>query len=101
MAQQDEMMTRDLGTLGEDGPQAVQFETPSARDAGQQTAERQRPSYSPVAQPGMNEDIWYHTVDSRREAQQQGRRRTRGMIGRFHEPQKVVIDERGRRGRRG
>ena len=50
-------MTRDLGTLTEDGPGLTAFETPSAR-----AAYTDRPSFSPVAQPGMAPEIWWHTV---------------------------------------
>lgn len=50
-------MTRDLSTLTEEGPQLTAFETPSAR-----AAYTDRPSFSPVAQPGMAPEIWWHTV---------------------------------------
>ena len=79
MADQDETTTRDLDTLGEDGPDLTRFETPSARGV-----QEQRPSYSPVAQPGMNEEIWFHTVETDRKARRESRRPTRGMISRLH-----------------
>ena len=50
-------MTRDLSTLTEDGPGLTAFETPSAR-----AAYTERPAFSPVAQPGMSPEIWWHTV---------------------------------------
>lgn len=49
--------TRDLGTLIEEGPNLTALETPSAR-----AAYTERPSFSPVAQPGLSPEIWYHTV---------------------------------------
>ena len=57
-------MTRDLNTLDEDGPDVTSFESPSARDTGTESALRPRPSYSPVAQPGIDGSVWYHTVSS-------------------------------------
>lgn len=96
MADSDEVTTRDLATLGQDGPQLTQFETASARGIGQQ-----RPAFSPVAQPGMNEEIWYHTVETDRAARTQARRPTRGMIGRLNRPQQETIVIDGGRRRRG
>lgn len=52
-----DMTTRDLSTLTENGPALTALETPSAR-----AAYTQRPSFSPVAQPGLAPEIWYHTV---------------------------------------
>ena len=86
----EDTFTRDTTTLPEDGPQATQFETASARDfeapgmvngGGQAEAVRQRPHYSPVAQPGMVEEIHWHTVKSEQRAPEEpqpARRRRRG-----------------------
>jgi hypothetical protein len=92
-----DMHSRDLGTLADDGPQLTQFETPGARATtapewdipaehertaqGQSEALGGRPQYSPVAQPGMVEEIHWHTVKSEEPAREQP---TRGMIGRLH-----------------
>jgi hypothetical protein len=89
----DDMHTRDLGTLGQDGPQLAQFETPGARDGdgdgdaspGMGGALRQRPQYSPVAQPGMVSEIHWHTVKSEQRAPEPPHQQSRGMIGRFHD----------------
>jgi hypothetical protein len=90
------MGTRDMTTLPTDGEQATQFEAPTARDseapamvnrgAGAATT-RQRPSFSPVAQPGQVEEIHWHTVKSEQRAPggEPPARPTRGMIGRFHQ----------------
>lgn len=107
----DGMHSRDLGTLGDDGPQLTQFETASARDAGpaehagaaggMAEAERTRPRFSPVAQPGMIEAIHWHTVESREGGHAAAgepprrRRRRRGRRGRTT----VVIPGGRRRGR--
>lgn len=50
-------LTRDLSTLSENSPGLTAYETPSAR-----AAYTDRPAFSPVAQPGMSPEIWYHTV---------------------------------------
>ena len=95
MADEDEVTTRDLDTLHENGPQLTQFETASARGV-----QDQRPAFSPVAQPGMNEEIWWHTVESDRQARTRARKPTRGMIGRFHRAapaqETIVVDGRHR-----
>lgn len=82
-----EIMTRDLSAGAEEGPGLTQFETPSARGGPNRTTgimERERPQYSPVAQPGMNENIWFHTVEQggmhepdrgRKRRRRKGRRR--------------------------
>lgn len=86
-----EIMTRDLGAGNEDGPGLTQFETPSARggsnrgDGVLERMERDKPKYSPVAQPGMDQNRWFHTVESRgprreephkgRHSKRRGRRR--------------------------
>jgi len=106
--------SRDMDTLTEDGPQATQFEAPTARQmeapglvnatgdtAGQAAAEAQRPQFSPVGQPGMIEEIHWHEVRSPPEQPDQAPAST-GMIGRFHpggQPRVIVIG--GRRKRRG
>ena len=97
MADQDETLTRDLGTVNQTSPGITQFETPSAH-GGMEEAEEQRPAFSPVAQPGMNEEIWWHTVESDRQARTQARKPTRGMIGRFHQPTRetIIVDGRHR-----
>lgn len=88
MTQPDEadMHSRDLGTGDEDGPQLAQFETPGARDTGDphqgmMEAERQRPRFSPITQPGT-EVIHWHTVRTREPEHHE--QPTRGMIGRLH-----------------
>jgi hypothetical protein len=105
--------SRDMDTLTQDGPQATQFEAPTARDfeapglvnatgEGQAAAEAQRPQYSPVGQPGMIEEIHWHEVRSPPEQPDQAPAST-GMIGRFHpggRPRVIVIGRR-RRGKRG
>lgn len=92
-----EIMTRDLGAGNEDGPQLTQFETPSARGGSNRgdgvidKMERDKPKYSPVAQPGMDQGRWFHTVESRTG---DGRHESpKGRKGRRHE-------RKGRRGRR-
>lgn len=52
-----DVTTRDLSTLTEEGPQLTAYETPSAR-----AAYTERPSFSPIAQPGLAPEIWWHTV---------------------------------------
>lgn len=87
-----EIMTRDLSAGNEDGPNLTQMETPSARggsnrgDGVLDKMERDRPKYSPVAQPGMDQNRWFHTVESRggerheekRKRKRRGHRRHRG-----------------------
>lgn len=108
-----EMHSRDLNTLDQDGPGLTQFETPRARQfpggevppgGGQAEAERTRPRYSPVAQPGMVSEIHWHTVKSEQHVAngqpdpRRGREHaTRGMIGRLN---RRHPDERGGGGRR-
>jgi hypothetical protein len=83
----DETVTRDLDTLTEDGPDLTAYEAPSAR-----AAYTERPSFSPVAQPGMAPEIWYHTVPG------QGQIRAyappaNGMISRLNgRSQNVTVD---------
>jgi hypothetical protein len=84
--QPEDMHSRDLGTLEDDGQQLVQFETPGARDTGGQGAAlAQRPQYSPVAQPGT-ERIHWHTVETEEPARQH-ERPARGMFARLHQRQ--------------
>lgn len=92
-----EIMTRDLSAGSEDGPGLTQFETPSARggsnrgDGVLDRMERDKPKYSPVAQPGMDQGRWFHTVESRT-----GDGRHEGHKGKHHRGRKG----KGRRGRR-
>lgn len=100
MAESDEFLTRDLSTLPENGPNLMQMESPVAR-ADATAAYRQRPVYSPVAQPGMNPEIWYHTVPSPWQAQS-GSVNAPGATGRGQRPgrQRIII-RLGRRRRGG
>lgn len=98
-----EMHSRDMDMLGTDGPQATQFETPNARDqVSNMETGRDRPQYSPVAQPGQVEEIHWHTVRSDQPGQPEHEQPTRGMIRRFHPAQRerVVIREKEGRGQR-
>lgn len=107
----DGMHSRDLSSGDTDGPQLTQFETASARDAGpveqpaaaggMAEARRERPQFSPVAQPGMIEAIHWHTVESRegaRARQQAEPPRRRGRRGRRGRGRETIIIP-GRRGR--
>jgi hypothetical protein len=82
-------MTRDMDTLGDDGPELVRYETPYARDIyGQKQAEADRPQFSPVAQPGMREEIWFHTVKGDtgdKVKMRKAPRPPRGIFARLHE----------------
>lgn len=97
MADSDEFLTRDLGTLQDNGPNLTAMESPVAR-ADATSAFRQRPAYSPVAQPGMNPEIWWHTVPTPW-AQQSGQARPPGHTARGRPPlgQRIIIRIFGRR----
>lgn len=99
MADQDEVLTRDLATVNQTSPGLTQFETPSASSDGQAQAEAQRPVFSPVAQPGMNEEIWWHTVENGQQAQ--AAPPSRGMIARLNPASRVRVTVNERRRRRG
>ena len=79
--------TRDLGTLTENGPNLTAMEAPSARGAY-----TQRPSFSPVAQPGLSPEIWYHTVPD--PGQMTGYAPpSNGMISRLNgSAQQIIVD---------
>ncbi len=82
--------TRDLSTLTENGPNLTALETPSA-----QAAYTQRPSFSPVAQPGMAPEIWYHTVPGQGQIANYAPP-TNGMISRLNgASQQITVDTGG------
>jgi hypothetical protein len=98
--QPDTMFSRDTDTLGQDGPYLAAYESEKPRVTalrGQQTAELQRPSYSPVAQPGNVTEIHWHTVRSEESDTPQREQPTRGMIGRLNGPDSRQRAGRGRR----
>lgn len=81
--------TRDLGTLTEDGPILTAYETPSAR-----AAYTERPAFSPVAQPGMAPEIWYHTVPDQGQIAGYAPP-SNGMIARLNGPSHAVTVDLG------
>lgn len=86
--------TRDLSTLAEDGPNLTALETPSAR-----AAYTDRPSFSPVAQPGMAAEIWYHTVPDGGQIANYAPP-TNGMIARLNgASQTITVQDNGGGGR--
>lgn len=88
-----DMTTRDLSTLSQDGPGLTAFETPSAR-----AAYTDRPAFSPVAQPGMSPEIWYHTVPG--EGQIAGYAPpTNGMISRLNGSTQTIQVDMGGKGK--
>jgi hypothetical protein len=87
--------TRDLSTLSEDGPALTSFEAPSAR-----AAYTDRPSFSPVAQPGLSPEIWYHTVPGQGEMRAYAPP-SNGMISRLNgATQTVTVQDGGGGGKR-
>ena len=87
--------TRDLGTLTENGPILTAYETPSAR-----AAYTDRPSFSPVAQPGMAPEIWYHTVPDQGQIANYAPP-SNGMISRLNgSQQQITVDLGGGGGKR-
>lgn len=79
--------TRDLSTLGENGPNLTAMETPSAR-----AAYTDRPAFSPVAQPGLSPEIWYHTVPGQGQIANYAPP-SNGMISRLNgSQQQVTVD---------
>lgn len=82
LSAQGEVMTRDLGTINEDGPNLTAMESPVARPNSDGVVEEMmhhRPRYSPVAQPGMDERIWWHTVRTPQPEHRQAGQPARGM----------------------
>lgn len=90
-----DMTTRDLSTLTQDGPSLTALETPSAR-----AAYTQRPTFSPVAQPGLSPEIWYHTVPGEGQIANYAPP-TNGMIARLNgATQQTTVDMGGGGGQR-
>lgn len=87
--------SRDLTTLEEDGPQLTQFESRHV------PGKNQRPRFSPVAQPGMVDEIHWGTVRTTQGGTRErppARQQTRGMFGRLHEERGGQVREERHRG---
>lgn len=89
-----DVITRDLSTANQTSPGLTQFETPSAN-----AAYTQRPAFSPVAQPGMAPEIWYHTVPGQGQIANYAPP-SNGMISRLNGASQTVVVDTGGGGKR-